>query len=167
MLRPSRRPAELPGCHTPPPLPEWVEQRRERRLALGFAVLGVGVFLMASALNPYDSFGSPLTHGTHRQLGLPPCLMKEAIGLACPSCGMTTSVSLVVHGDPTAAWRANWAGVIVAITGLLATCWMLAVATGILKSRIAVDDVVKWLTVAGTTTTLARWFALIPDWLGL
>jgi hypothetical protein len=143
-----------------------LEERRERHLATGFAALGITVFLLAALLNPYDGQGRPLSHGTHRQLGLPPCLMKEVTGLPCPSCGMTTSFSLLMHGDASAAWRANWAGVIVASLGLAATFGMLAIATGLSGGRVAVDDAVKWLTVAGTMTVLVRWLAQIPLWLG-
>lgn len=158
--------APSPPHVSPPPLPEVLERRRERMLATGFAALGVVVFLIAAVLKPYDHEGRPLSHGTHRQLGLPPCMMRQVTGLACPSCGMTTSFSLVMHGDLTAAWQVNWAGAVAALLGLGATLWMSAVAAGFPQGSFAVDDAVKWLTVAGTTTALVRWLATLPAWLG-
>jgi hypothetical protein len=38
-------------------------------------------------------------HGTHCQLGLPPCLAISLFGVPCPGCGVTTSVVLAAHGD--------------------------------------------------------------------
>jgi hypothetical protein len=36
--------------------------------------------------------------GTHQQLGLHPCTFYQMTGQPCPSCGMTTSFSLMAHG---------------------------------------------------------------------
>ena len=41
----------------------------------------------------------PRGFGTHEQLGLPPCRAIEWIGIPCPGCGITTSISLLLHGD--------------------------------------------------------------------
>lgn len=40
---------------------------------------------------------NPAGHGTHTQLGMPPCSMMQHTGLPCPTCGMTTSVSYSVR----------------------------------------------------------------------
>jgi hypothetical protein len=45
---------------------------------------------------------------------------------------MTTSISLFMHGDLAAAWRVNWAGVVVAFLGLASTAWLFAIASGFL-----------------------------------
>ncbi len=37
-------------------------------------------------------------HGTHRQLGLPPCTFLAVTGWPCPLCGGTTTFSLLAHG---------------------------------------------------------------------
>ena len=58
-------------------------------------VLGVGVLLVALFLvSP-----APTGIGTHRQLIPVPCLFKTALGFRCPSCGFTTSLSHLAHGD--------------------------------------------------------------------
>lgn len=144
----------------PPPLPDGGNGRAERAAAAGFALLGCLVFFVAALLSPYDAAGRPLAHGTHRQLGLPPCALKTLTGLPCPSCGMTTSISLVMHGDLVAAREANWAGVVVAALGLAATAWLAAVAAGIPPGRCTVEVTIKWLALAGATAALLRWGGL-------
>lgn len=49
----------------------------------------------------------PKGYGTHQQLGLPPCTLYYLTGRPCPSCGLTTSVSALLHGNFALAWRAN------------------------------------------------------------
>jgi len=50
-----------------------------------------------------------------------PCPLRSLTGIPCPLCGMTTSVTAVVHLDPVAALAANPAGVaaVVVAVGLL------------------------------------------------
>ena len=79
---------------------------------------------------------------------------------------MTTSISLVMHGDLTAASEANPAGLIVAVLGLVATVWLAAVAAGMPTGTFTVDETIKWLTITGTTTVMLRWLTLVATWLG-
>lgn len=73
-------------------------------LLVGVLVLfGVGGYLTPN----------PDGHGTHQQLGLPPCTIYFLTGRPCPSCGLTTSVSAIVHGQLGLAWRANPIGYLV------------------------------------------------------
>jgi hypothetical protein len=93
-------------------------------IAAGFAaVLGV-----AAWLNPYEADGTPRTMATHTQLGLPPCNMVILTGKACPACGMTTSFSLLAHGDVRNSLRANWAGTILALFVTALLPWAIASA---------------------------------------
>ena len=39
----------------------------------------------------------PAGHGTHVQLGLPPCFFLQLTGYPCPSCGLTTSFAHAAH----------------------------------------------------------------------
>ncbi|MBL8059631.1 MAG: DUF2752 domain-containing protein [Chthonomonas sp.] len=55
---------------------------------------------------------NPQGHGTHQQLGLPPCPSVFLFGRLCPGCGLTTSFTAVIHGDLKAAWSANPFGVL-------------------------------------------------------
>ena len=86
------------------------------------------VFAVALWLNPYDSAGQPLRIETHRQLGLPPCTFYTLTGLPCPSCGMTTSFALLMHGDLGNSLRANAAGTLLAAFALALIPWSLASA---------------------------------------
>lgn len=145
----------------PPPLPQVVEARRERGLAAMYATIGVAVFLVAAALDPYDDAGRPRTHGTHRQLGLPACAIRSLTGVGCPSCGMTTTFALLAHGDPLAAWETNWAGCVVAMIAFLGTTWFLAVAAGLPPGRMTAEGVVLAMVMSGTSVALARWLATV------
>ena len=90
-------------------------------LLLGVLVMvGVGLYLTPE----------PAGHGTHQQLGLPPCTIYYLTGRPCPSCGLTTSVSAILHGQFGLAWRANPMGFVivagalaVAINSLIALFW--------------------------------------------
>lgn len=80
------------------------------------ALLLLGVLLMFS-------IGLYLTpnaqgHGTHQQLGLPPCTIHFLTGRPCPSCGLTTSVSAILHGQLALAWRANPLGFLIIAAAL-------------------------------------------------
>lgn len=136
-----------------------------RRLAGGFAVLGLAAFAAAAWIDPYDAAGRPLSHGTHRQLGLPPCMLNLVTGLPCPACGMTTSVSLLAHGDPTAAWRTNWAGATIGLLGIAATVWLAACAVGLPPGRWTPETTVCRLVLAGTVLATARYAAVFVTWL--
>lgn len=52
----------------------------------------IGVTLTAAVLTP-----NPQGFGTHQKLGLPPCLFLLMTGWLCPSCGLTTSFTQLVH----------------------------------------------------------------------
>jgi len=71
---------------------------------IGSLILGAGLML-AMYLQP-DGRG----HGTHQQLGLPPCAFKFLLNIPCPSCGMTTSWALAVRGNWQESIQANSGG---------------------------------------------------------
>lgn len=52
------------------------------------ALLGVSVWLTPSHEG----------HGTHTQLGMPPCAWALALDTPCATCGMTTSFAYAAHG---------------------------------------------------------------------
>jgi hypothetical protein len=53
------------------------------------AVTAIGAFLHPSHTG----------HGTHEQLGLPPCPSVLLFDRPCPGCGLTTSWTALIHGD--------------------------------------------------------------------
>lgn len=56
--------------------------------------LWLGTTGVALAMTPNDH-----GHGTHQQLGLPPCPSVMIFNRPCPACGLTTSWTAFVHGD--------------------------------------------------------------------
>lgn len=50
-------------------------------------------------------------HGTHTQLGLPPCGFLVFTGYPCPGCGLTTAFAHMVRFQIGGAWHANPFGI--------------------------------------------------------
>ncbi|MBL8798284.1 MAG: DUF2752 domain-containing protein [Planctomycetia bacterium] len=127
-------------------------------MALGFTI----VFGIALRLNPYREDGSALRGETHRQLGLPPCTFKVMAGLPCPSCGMTTSFSLLVRGDLWNSLRANAVGTMLALGGLAFVPWSLA--SVVCKRPLLITSMEKALIVvvlAFLVLMLLRWSVVL------
>jgi hypothetical protein len=101
---------------------------------------------------------SPRGMGTHQQLGLPPCTIVYLYRVRCPSCGMTTSWSNLMHGRPVAALRANAGGVLLALAALAMGPWLLASG---LAGRWLGQPLRETLVLAAglliVTVTLADW----------
>lgn len=105
----------------------WWE--RAVMLLVGLSIFAV--LAIARWLNPYNQDGQPRRWGTHEQLGLPPCTFHRLTGWPCPSCGLTTSFSLLMHGDWRPALAANPIGPILALTAAVLASWFsLAGITG-------------------------------------
>ncbi len=83
---------------------------RERFLAAITAMALLLPLSVACLLEP-DARG----HGTHQQLGLPPCTLVALCGVRCPTCGMTTSWAAVVRGRLIDGLGANVGGVLLAL----------------------------------------------------
>lgn len=109
------------------PMAWWV-----RTILVTLTVPWIAVFLCAIWLNPYldddGELGEPRRMGTHMQLGLPDCNFKVLTGVPCPSCGMTTSFSFLLHADVWNSMQANFAGTALATFGILFLPWAFASA---------------------------------------
>lgn len=127
-------------------------------LAAGLA----GLFVVAARLDPYDAAGRPLRLGAHQQLGLPPCSFAAAFGRPCPTCGMSTSFALLVHGDGLASLRANWAGTLLAgwLAVFLPWAGLSAVRGRWLGGR-AVEAWLLWGVIGIVALAALRWVATI------
>lgn len=66
---------------------------------------------------------APAGHGTHTQLGLPPCRFLELTGLPCPGCGVTTAAVLATHGELARAFATQPFGAALAIAMALFPVW--------------------------------------------
>lgn len=100
----------------------------DRRTRALMGVIGLGLLALlitASRLAP-----SAQGHGTHQQLGLPPCTFLSLFGHRCPACGMTTAWAHVVRGELRAALVANVGGALLAIAAGCAVPWLLLAAIG-------------------------------------
>ncbi|MGA2266086.1 MAG: DUF2752 domain-containing protein [Phycisphaerae bacterium] len=72
------------------------------------SALAVAVLLVAGALRP-----EPGGVGTHEQLNLPACSFLVRTGWPCPTCGLTTSLAAMAHGNVALAFSAQPFGVVI------------------------------------------------------
>ena len=74
--------------------------------AVLFAV-PMAVVITAAMLTP-----AAAGHGTHTQLGLPPCGFLVFTGYPCPGCGLTTAFAHMIRLQIGGAWHANPFGIV-------------------------------------------------------
>jgi hypothetical protein len=89
---------------------------RHRVIAAVLFVLGGTLLGLAMYLSPSNA-----GLGTHQQLGLPACSMYLMSGRPCPSCGMTTAFSHMMHAQPLASFRAQPFGALLCLIVIAAT----------------------------------------------
>jgi hypothetical protein len=131
--------------------PRWV-----RGLLLFIAAIFTTLFVTAAWLRPYDD--RPRTMETHTQLGLPPCNLVVLTGKPCPSCGMTTSFSLLMHGDVANSFRANWVGTLIALYWLALIPWAVASAV---RGKLLFVPSGDWLM---TVSVIAIFVLMLGRW---
>src|SRR5438477_6772779 len=106
-----------------------------RRIAgqLLYFLSWVTVTAVGAALHP-----SRTGHGTHEQLGLPPCPSVLLFDRPCPGCGLTTSWTAFIHGDFAFSFHAHPLGpslyLFFAVTAILALRGFLA------QQRFTIDS---------------------------
>ena len=81
--------------------------KRDVAVYAGLACGCLATLTMARLVEP-----NPAGYGTHRQLGLPPCLFRTITGLPCPSCGLTTCFAHAARWDWDRALAAQPFGVL-------------------------------------------------------
>ncbi|OAI41654.1 hypothetical protein AYO40_02655 [Planctomycetaceae bacterium SCGC AG-212-D15] len=148
---------ELEVLEAVPALGGWV------RGLLVFVALGLmTVFGIAIWLRPYDEAGQPLRMESHKQLGLPPCTFYEKVGYPCPSCGMTTSFSLLMHGDVVNSLRANAVGTLLALfwLGLIPWC-LLSSLRGSPLWVMSVEVALTKVVIGFLILMLCRWAIVV------
>lgn len=82
--------------HKPP------KQKRKYLGSLTLPLVWIAVTVVGIVLRP-----SPDGHGTHQQLGLPPCGSVILFDRPCPGCGLTTSWTAILHGQFVQAFEAH------------------------------------------------------------
>lgn len=122
----------------------------------GLLLIPAVVLTLAAGLEP-----NPLGHGTHTQLGLPPCGFLLVTGYPCPGCGLTTSFAHMMNAELVAALRANAFGVLlfVSVVGFMGVAfWGLVRGAPVfgtlermradrLALALSVSAIVHWLAV--------------------
>jgi hypothetical protein len=73
---------------------------------------------------------APEGHGTHTQLGLPPCTFLELTALPCPGCGVTTAAVLAAQGEFAGALAVQPFGASLALGLAAFPLWVLIRALG-------------------------------------
>ena len=96
--------------HQPPVAAARSDAWSNRIIAAAVFIPAAAVLLVAYLLQP-----SAAGHGTHTQMGLPPCGFLTTTGLPCISCGMTTSFSHAAKGNLLAALATQPAGALLAL----------------------------------------------------
>jgi hypothetical protein len=144
-----------------PILENWV-----RGTLLGMVIGSVAVFTIAAVLNPYKEDGEARTMETHRQMGLPACTFKTMTGgVPCPSCGMTTSFSLLMHGDILNSLRANCVGTLLASLGLLFIPWALvSIWLGRPLFMVSLETALMRVVLGFLALMLIRW-VIVLGWM--
>jgi hypothetical protein len=139
-----------------PPLGRWT------RLSLALLALGlVGLLGLSRRLEP-----DPRGFGTHLQLGLAPCVFREAAGYPCPTCGVTTAFAWFARGQFGPAWRANPGGLALAAACLALVPWLAGSAArgNPWPTRSAQGPLAGLLLAIAAWTVLAWFFRLIFTW---
>lgn len=98
-----------------PALSESAPQPRVVRLrGVAIAVPCWTVLVVAACLTPAKG-----GYGTHERMGLPPCSFVANTGLPCPTCGMTTAITAMVHGHVIVALKAHVFGVVLFVVAVV------------------------------------------------
>lgn len=98
--------AQRMGAAAPSAATPWSSLWASRAVWFTVFVGSAAVALVAASLTP-----DPAGHGTHMQLGMPPCGFLASTGLPCPGCGLTTCFAHMVRLEISPALRANVFGV--------------------------------------------------------
>jgi len=111
--------AALPSVAPYQPFPPAPPEVLDARFGVPLGTVGSRITWFVLAALPATVIGTaraltpnPLGHGTHTQLGLPPCGFLMVTGFPCPGCGLTTSFANMADFHFIDAARANAFGVL-------------------------------------------------------
>lgn len=122
----------------------------------------LAILVVATRLDPAGA-----GHGTHTQLGLPPCGWAEAFGRPCMTCGMTTAFAHAADGDLLNSARAQPFGFLLAVmTAALGWGALHVAVTGSMLASAAARMLTPRLLWAMGGLLLAAWAYKVLTWDG-
>ena len=126
----------------------------ERVLLAVFSLAGLAFCIALIVLTDPDVRG----HGTHEQLGMSPCSWPGMYGEPCPTCGVTTAASLLLHLQPIAAFMTQPFGMLLtsALLAFVVFGLLYAARGQSLAARVAMWSW-GWITLAACAVLLASW----------
>jgi len=131
----------------PPVMPRagWVYEPVQKRSQIFVQAL---IFLGWMAVTAIGAWLTPRPelHGTHQELGLPPCPVALFLDRPCPGCGLTTSWTALIHGNLSMAFAANACGPLLYIC--FTTVSVLALLGFVRKQRLRTDA--RWFQTTAT-----------------
>jgi hypothetical protein len=146
-----------------PPLRKYgVVSPSERFIAALAGTVLLAMLVVGARLSP-----SRAGHGTHEQLGMPACGFLIATGRPCPTCGMTTAVSLAAHRQPVRALLTQPFGALVALGAGIGFWGCLHVAVfGSRLGRVAEPLLRPRIMWVGATLAGLSWVYTLTTWRG-
>jgi hypothetical protein len=127
-----------------------------------FIVLFLAICFVASRLSPSES-----GIGTHEQLGLPPCGFLSVTGFPCPSCGLTTSIVWLMHGDIVKAALTQPFGVVLTAVLMLGTILSgLAILRRKSITSLVRTEQIEWIQYGLLVVMILSWIYKISSFAG-
>lgn len=130
---------------------------------LGAAVVAaacLSLLIVSARLDP-----SSAGHGTHTQLGLPPCGWAIYFGKPCATCGMTTAFAHAAHFQLWSSFKAQPMGMLLALA--TAVGFWAAAHVAVTGSRVGIflaSLLTPRLLWAVAALTLAAWTYKFVTW---
>lgn len=126
----------------------------ERVLLALFSLAGLALCVVLVVWTDPDARG----HGTHEQLGMAPCSWPDLYGEPCPTCGVTTAASLLLHFQPLAAFTTQPFGMLLtaALIAFVVTGCVYAARGRSLAARVAFWPW-GWITLGACAVLLLSW----------
>jgi hypothetical protein len=139
--------------------------------ALGDRLIGLALLLPSATMLTIAAFlpPNPSGLGTHRAMGLGSCTFLSLTGWPCPTCGMTTTFALAMHGHVGQALLNQPFGFVLwlcTVLGAAAGLGDLVLARGLLRKlwdRV-LEPYEGWLAGGILVGLLAGWLYKLLAW---
>ncbi len=103
--------------------------------------------------------------GTHEQLGMPPCSWPILYDMPCPTCGVTTATSYLLHLHPVRAFLTQPFGMLLALSSILT---VIASLGHLIRGESLLFRLSKWnwgwILLAWTLLLLLSWWWKVETW---